>query len=37
MAAMGYCENSLRLPLTAMEENHEKTLLACMREVGIEV
>ena len=37
MAAMGYCENSLRLPLTTMEENHEKTLLACMREVGIEV
>lgn len=37
MAAMGFCENSLRLPLTTMEENHEKTLLACMREVGIEV
>ncbi len=37
MAAMGWCENSLRLPLTTMEENHEKTLLACMREVGIEV
>ena len=37
MGAMGYCENSLRLPLTTMEENHEKTLLACMREVGIEV
>ncbi len=37
MGAMGWCENSLRLPLTCMEENHEKTLLACMREVGIEV
>ena len=37
MAAMGFCENYLRLPLTPMEEAHEKHLLACMREVGIQV
>ena len=35
MAAMGYCENSLRLPLTVMEEAHEKTLLALMKEQGL--
>ena len=33
--AMGYCENSLRLPLTPMEEKNKETLLACMREVGV--
>ena len=37
MAAMGFCENYLRLPLTPMEEAHEKHLLDCMREVGIQV
>ena len=37
MAAMGFCENSLRLPLTPMEEAHEQHLLACMREVGLQV
>ena len=37
MAAMGFCENSLRLPLTPMEEAHEQHLLACMREVGLKV
>ena len=37
MAAMGFCENYLRLPLTPMEEVHEKHLLDCMREVGIQV
>lgn len=31
-AAMGYCENYLRLPLTPMEKAHEETLLALMRE-----
>ena len=37
MAAMGFCENYLRLPLIPMEEAHEKKLLACMRNVGIQV
>ena len=37
MAAMGYCENSLRLPLTPMEKDHEEKLLALMREQGIDV
>lgn len=31
MAAMGYCENILRLPLTEMEPEHEKVLLDIMR------
>ena len=37
MAAMGFCENYLRLPLTPMEEAHEKVLLQCMRDVGVKV
>ena len=37
MAAMGYCENYLRLPLTPMEEQHQAVLLARMKEVGIYV
>ena len=37
MAAMGYTENSLRLPLTPMEKAHEDVLLALMREQGISV
>ena len=37
MAAMGFCENHLRLPLVTMEEDHEQKLLACMRNVGIQV
>ena len=37
MAAMGFCENYVRLPLTVMEQAHEEHLLQCMREVGIEV
>ncbi len=32
MAAMGFGENSLRLPLTVMEQAHEDSLLALMRE-----
>ncbi len=32
MAAMGYCENSVRLPLTVMEEANEAKLLSIMRE-----
>ena len=37
MAAMGFCENYVRLPLTVMEQVHEEHLLQCMREVGINV
>ena len=37
MAAMGFCENFLRLPLTAMEPEHEQHLLAVMREAGLKV
>ena len=37
MAAMGYCENHLRLPLVPMEEAHRQTLLQCMRDAGLEV
>ena len=32
MAAMGYCENSVRLPLTVMESAHEAEMLAIMRQ-----
>ena len=32
MAAMGYCENSLRLPLTTMEAANEAKLLELMRQ-----
>ena len=35
MAAMGYGENSLRLPLTPMESAHEEMLLALMREQNL--
>ena len=37
MAALGFCENYLRLPLVPMEENHEAMLLQKMREVGVNV
>jgi 4-hydroxy-tetrahydrodipicolinate synthase len=37
MAAMGYGENYLRLPLVPMEEAHRQVLLECMRNAGIEV
>ena len=37
MAAMGFCENYLRLPLIPMEEAHEKMLIQRMKEVGIDV
>ncbi len=32
MAAMGYCENYLRLPLTTMDPEKEKVLLSLMRD-----
>ena len=35
MAAMGYCENFVRMPLTPMEEAHEKVLLDIMRGHGL--
>jgi len=35
MAAMGYCENSVRLPLTTMEAAHEATLLELMRQQNL--
>ena len=37
MAAMGFCENYLRLPLVPMEKDHEEHLLQCMRDVGVNV
>ncbi len=37
MAAMGFCENYLRLPLVPMEEAHREVLLQCMRDAGIQV
>ena len=35
MAAMGYCENRLRLPLTQMEPQNELMLLREMRKLGV--
>ena len=35
MAAMGFCDNYLRLPLTPMESDHEKKLLSLMREQSL--
>ena len=37
MAAMGFCENQLRLPLVPMEKAHEAQLLDYMRELGLKV
>lgn len=35
MAAMGWCEDYLRMPLTSMEDDHKAVLLQRMKEVGI--
>ena len=35
MAAMGYCENYLRLPLVPMESAHEQNLLSIMRDLEL--
>lgn len=35
MAAMGFCENSLRLPLTEMDEANEKKMLSLMKAEGL--
>jgi len=37
MAAMGYCEDYVRLPLTVMEDAHKQVLLQCMRDQGLNV
>ena len=37
MAAMGFCEDYLRLPLTPMEDAHRDVLLQRMRAAGLEV
>ena len=37
MAAMGFCENYLRLPLSPMDPQNEAKLLSLMRENGINV
>lgn len=37
MAALGFCENYLRLPLTTMEPEHREILLSCMRAQGLSV
>ena len=37
MAALGFCENRLRLPLVPMEQAHEEKLLGCMRDLGLKV
>ncbi len=37
MAAMGFCENTLRLPLCPMEEGNRQKLLRLMRENGLKV
>ena len=35
MAAMGWCKNYVRMPLTPMEAEHEKVLLDLMRQHGL--
>ena len=37
MAAMGFCEDYVRLPLTVMEDDHKAVLLDEMRKVGLSV
>ena len=37
MAAMGFCEDYLRLPLTPMEQTHRDILFAEMRKAGIKI
>ena len=37
LAAMGYCENYLRLPLIPMEDAHRENMLRLMREQGLNV
>jgi hypothetical protein len=37
MAALGFCENYLRSPLTCMEEANYKRLIDEMRKIGLKV
>lgn len=37
VAAMGYCDNYLRLPLTRMESQNEEMMLGHMRDLGIKL
>lgn len=37
MAAMGYCEDYVRLPLTVMEDAHKQNMLSLMRAQGLNV
>ena len=37
VAALGFCDNYVRLPLTVMESDHEKVLLDEMRKQGLDV
>ena len=37
MAKMGFCEDSLRLPLTPMEDDHRQVLYDEMRKMGIKI
>lgn len=37
MAALGFCENYLRLPLVPMEQDHYETMLQRMWELGLQV
>ena len=37
MAALGFCEDYLRMPLTSMEPEHKANLLALMRKEGLNV
>ncbi len=37
MAAMGFCENYLRLPLTTMDKAKEEVMLSLMRKAGLKV
>ncbi|MBO5953752.1 MAG: 4-hydroxy-tetrahydrodipicolinate synthase [Oscillospiraceae bacterium] len=37
VAAIGYCDNYVRLPLVTMEEQNRQKLLACMRDAGLNV
>ncbi len=37
MAKMGFCDNYLRLPLTPMEEAHEKVMFELMKQQGINI
>ena len=37
VAAMGFCENYLRLPLTPIEEQNEKKLLSLMVKAGVKI